>query len=62
MLDYVTPFTIQPRSDPGRLHRFGPLKNVIYGEKFADVKVLVVQIDIRELLLTRNAVICFQVA
>jgi hypothetical protein len=62
MLGHVTPFSIQPRSDPGRLHHFGPLKNVIYGEKFADVKVPVAQTDIRELLLTRHAVICFQVA
>jgi hypothetical protein len=62
MLDHVTPFTIQPRSDPGRLHHFGPLKNVTYGENFADVKVPVDQTDIRELLLTRYVVICFQVA
>jgi hypothetical protein len=62
MLDHVTPLSIQPRSHPDRLHHFGPLKNVIYAEKFADDKVPVAQTDIKELLLTRYAVICFQVA
>jgi hypothetical protein len=41
MLDHVTLFTIQPTTDPVRLHHFGPLKNVIYGEKFGDDKVTV---------------------